>query len=151
MTLPLPDEAVRLGVDAADWRSAVRASGEALAAAGVTAPAYVDEMIATVETLGPYIVIAPGLALAHARPSPAVNCAGLSWVTLARPVTFGNGEFDPVDVVIGLAALDRDGHIDLMAELAEVLSDADRLGVARAATTPHGVREAFAARDQDAA
>jgi mannitol/fructose-specific phosphotransferase system IIA component (Ntr-type) len=35
MSLPaLPPEAIRLGVEAADWQAAVRAAGAALAAAG---------------------------------------------------------------------------------------------------------------------
>lgn len=141
MELPLPDEAVRLNVEAADWREAIRQAGAALVAAGVTAPAYTDEMIATVEQLGPYIVIAPGVALAHSRPSPSVNRPGLCWVTLATPVEFGNADNDPVRLVVGLAALSHDGHLELMAALAEALSDEPRLAAAMAATTPAQLRE----------
>lgn len=136
----LPVEAIRIGAHAADWREAVVHSGQALADAGVTTPAYTDEMIATVEQFGPYIVIAPGLALAHSRPSPAVVCAGLSWVTLAPAVAFGAGENDPVDLVIGLAALDHDGHLQMMSALARVLSDEDALARLRAAASPDAVR-----------
>jgi PTS system ascorbate-specific IIA component len=100
----LPETAIRLHVPAADWRAAVRASGDALIAGGATTEAYSDEMIATVEQLGPYIVIAPGIALAHSRPSPAVLRPGLSIVTLAEPVPFGNQANDPVRLVVGLRA-----------------------------------------------
>jgi len=31
-------------------------------------PSYVDAMVRAVEELGPYMVVAPGIALAHARP-----------------------------------------------------------------------------------
>src|SRR5689334_16584485 len=89
-------EAVRLGETAADWRAAVRLAGDALVASGATTSAYTDEMVATVEQLGPYIVLAPGIALAHARPSPAVSRAGMSLVTLRRPVPFGHRQNDPV-------------------------------------------------------
>ena len=65
----LPDEAIVLGARADDWRGAVRLAGDALVASGVTTDEYTQEMIETVETLGPYIVIAPGFALAHSRPS----------------------------------------------------------------------------------
>ena len=88
--------AIHLGATAQDWRAAVRLAGDALVTSGATAPAYTDEMIATVEQLGPYIVIAPGIALAHSRPSPAVHRAGISLVTLARPVDFGHRTNDPV-------------------------------------------------------
>jgi len=143
MQLPLPDEAIRLNVPAEDWRAAIRQAGGALVDAGTVAAPYIDEMIATVEQLGPYIVIAPGIALAHSRPSPSVNRAGLSWVTLATPVEFGNADNDPVRLVVGLAALDHDGHIDLMAALAETLSDEPCLTQALAAKTPQELRSAL--------
>ena len=38
---------------------------DALVASGATTPAYTDEMVATVEQLGPCIVIAPGIAPSH--------------------------------------------------------------------------------------
>ena len=78
----LPDRAIWIGADATDWRDAIRRAGDALIASGAVTHAYTDEMIATVESLGPYIVIAPGIALAHSRPSPAVLRTGLSLVLL---------------------------------------------------------------------
>jgi PTS system ascorbate-specific IIA component len=83
-------------------------------------------MIATVEQLGPYIVIAPGIALAHSRPSPAVHRAAMSVVTLRRPVEFGHKQNDPVRLVVGLAAPDDEGHVTALASLAEFLSDEER-------------------------
>jgi PTS system ascorbate-specific IIA component len=118
----LPPGSIRVRADARDWREAVRIAGEALAATGATDAAYTEEMIRAIEELGPYIVIAPGFALAHSRPSPAVHRAGLSWVTLATPVEFGNEANDPVRVVAALAAPDHHGHLELMAGLADVIS-----------------------------
>jgi PTS system ascorbate-specific IIA component len=126
LTQLLPVDAIRIGESAADWRAAVRLAGDALAASGATTPAYTDEMVATVEQLGPYIVIAPGIALAHSRPSPAVLRAGISLVTLLEPVAFGHRENDPVRLVIGLAAADEEGHITALSTLAEFLSDEKR-------------------------
>ena len=139
----LPDSAIRLRVSVPDWRDAVRASGDALVAAGVTTPGYTDEMIATIERLGPYLVIAPGIALAHSRPSESVLRPGISWVSLATPVEFGNEANDPVTVVIGLAALDHDRHLELMAALAAALADSDLMARAQAATTPDQLRAAL--------
>lgn len=140
----LPDKAIALGVTVADWRAAIRVAGERLVASGATTAAYTDEMIGTVETLGPYIVIAPGIALAHSRPSPAVLRTGLSWVHLASPVEFGNAQNDPVRLVIGLAALDHDSHIDVLAAVAAALSDPARLRALDAAETPTAVRDILA-------
>jgi PTS system ascorbate-specific IIA component len=140
----LPDEAFALGVTVADWRAAIRVAGERLVASGATTTAYADEMIRTVETLGPYIVIAPGIALAHSRPSPAVLRTGLSWVHLASPVEFGNAQNDPVSLVIGLAALDHDSHLAVLAAVAAALSDPARLRALDAAKTPTAVRDILA-------
>src|SRR5919107_2424795 len=126
LTQLLPVDAIRIGATAADWRAAVRLAGDALVASGATTPAYTDEMVATVEQLGPYIVIAPGIALAHSRPSPAVLRAGISLVTLLQPVAFGHRQNDPVRLVIGLAAVDEEGHITALSTLAEFLSDETR-------------------------
>ena len=135
----LPLGAIRVGAAASDWREAVRASGDALVASGATTSAYTGEMVATVEQLGPYIVIAPGIALAHSRPSPAVLHAGMSLVTLARPVKFGHRQNDPVRLVVGLAAPDEEGHVRALATLAEFLSDESRREGLLGARTPREV------------
>lgn len=150
LTSALPDSAIRLRVSVAGWREAVRACGAALVEAGVTTPDYTDEMISTIEQLGPYIVIAPGIALAHSRPSPAVLHAGISWVSLAEPVEFGNEANDPVSLVLGLAAVDHDGHVELMASLAAVLADPDRMASAMTATTPEELRAALRPAEPEA-
>jgi ascorbate PTS system EIIA or EIIAB component len=136
----LPDSAIIIGAPAADWRDAIRWAGRALVASGVATDSYTDEMIATVESLGPYIVIAPGIALAHSRPSPSVLRAGLCLVTLANPVEFGNADNDPVTLVVGLAATDADAHIESLATLADFLADDDRREALLAAPDVAAVR-----------
>ncbi|SJM70474.1 PTS sugar transporter subunit IIA [Gulosibacter sp. 10] len=139
----LPESAIAFKAGAADWRDAVRASGDLLVASGATTDEYTDAMIAAVEELGPYMVIAPGFALAHARPSEAVRRTGLSWVTLAEPVEFGSASNDPVDLVVGLASRDHDAHIQVMSKLAGVLANADTLARLRASTDPAEIRAAL--------
>lgn len=140
----LPETAIRLGVPAADWRAAVRASGDALVASGATTEAYNDEMVATVEQLGPYIVIAPGIALAHSRPSAAVLRTGLSMVRLAAPVEFGNRANDPVRLVVGLAAPDDSSHVEALATLAGLLADEPSREALLRARNAGGVRDVIA-------
>ncbi|MFC5931284.1 PTS sugar transporter subunit IIA [Cryobacterium melibiosiphilum] len=127
---------IRTHAVAADWRAAITLAGDALAAGGVTTDVYTAEMIAAVEKLGPYIVIAPGLAIAHSRPSPAVLRAGLSWVTLETPVSFGHKKNDPVSLIVGLAAPDHDGHLEMMQALAGVLMNTEQLAALKNADSP---------------
>lgn len=139
LTALLSPTAIRLDVDADDWRTAIRAAGQALIEDGTATADYTEQMIANVEDNGPYIVIAPGLAFAHARPSPAVLRTGMSWIRLARPVAFGHDSNDPVTLVVALAAADSGSHTDAMAALARVLSDPDTSKALQRAASPTSV------------
>jgi PTS system ascorbate-specific IIA component len=97
---------------------------------------YTQSMIDSVHEKGPYIVIAPGFAFAHARPSDAVLRTGMSWLRLAEPVEFGHPKNDPVTLVVALAARDADAHQAAMAELASVIADPERKAALDAAGTP---------------
>jgi PTS system ascorbate-specific IIA component len=131
--------AIALNQVVADRQAAVRRSGELLTAAGQVDAAYTDQMVAALEEFGPYIVLAPGVALAHARPSPAVHGVAFSVLTLEPPVAFGHPENDPVRLVIGMAAPDDESHTEALRQLAELLSDDERRERLMAATTAQEV------------
>ncbi|TFC49400.1 PTS sugar transporter subunit IIA [Cryobacterium sp. TMT1-21] len=137
---PLPLEAIAIGVHVSDWRAAVTAAGDALERSGSTGPEYTRRMIAVIDEFGAYVVIAPGLALAHARPGPDVHSEGLSIVTLAEPVPFGHPHNDPVSVVLGLAVTSSDEHVLLVAELANVFNDPAVIPALAAATDVDTIR-----------
>ena len=122
------------------WRESFALAGAGLVQSNRTTNQYTLDMIKSFEELGPYMVIAPGIALAHARPSEAVLETGLSLVTLATPVEFGSQSNDPVSLVIGLAAKDHDSHIDLMAALSELLMDDEKVNLLLNATNEVEVR-----------
>ncbi len=137
---PLPDTAIHLGATASDWRGAVRLAAAALARSNAARPGYGDEMIRMIQEHGPYIVIAPGLALAHARPGPEVLADGLALVTLSSPVSFGHPHNDPVRVVLGLAVKSPSGHLPAVAGLANVFNDSAAVERLAMAETPDEVR-----------
>ncbi|MGX5357182.1 PTS sugar transporter subunit IIA [Kocuria sp. KH4] len=131
----LDPASIRLDEPAADWRAAITAAGELLEREGATTDAYTRAMIDSVEENGPYIVVAPGFAFAHARPSEAVHRTAMSWVRLARPVEFGHASNDPVSLVVALAATDRKEHLQAMRQLATLLAaPGTRAALDRAAT-----------------
>ena len=102
--------------------SAISLVGDLLVASGKATSTYVASMLEAVEIFGPYIVIAPGIALAHGKPSDAVLETGLSLLILEQSIEFQHSQNDPVRLVFGLAATDHESHLELMAELAEFLS-----------------------------
>jgi len=126
-------DVVRLKVDVVDWQGAVRASGDLLVNSGKCLPEYIDAMIQTVNTMGPYMVIAPGLALLHARPGDGVLMNGFSLITLKAPVEFGAPENDPVDIVISFCAINQTTHIAALEKLARFLRQDTNLTLLRQA------------------
>lgn len=141
----LNKNAVALGVKADDWRGAIATAGRLLEEAGDTDRAYTEDMITSVEDNGPYIVVAPGFAFAHARPSPAVHRTSMSWVRLAEPVEFGHPKNDPVTLVVALAAKDSAQHTAAMAQLAKLVGNRETRQRLDSAATPEEILEIIGA------
>jgi ascorbate PTS system EIIA or EIIAB component len=108
-----------IGVQVNCWQAAIRVACQPLLDGGAVEARYVERCIEMVETHGPYIVVAPGIALAHARPEDGANRLGLAVATLSKPVDFGHEQNDPVDLVFAFATPDRDQHVHLLAAIAE--------------------------------
>jgi PTS system ascorbate-specific IIA component len=143
----LPEElipkAIRVGASAIDWRDAVRQAGDLLVEAGLVKPGYVTAMVSTMEASGPYFVIAPGLAVPHARPEAGVISAGLGVLLLSKPVCFGSAANDPVDILIPFASGSSDRHVEILSFLATFLSEPGILDKMRRAVYPSDIRKMF--------
>lgn len=121
------DGSIVIKESVADRDRAISISGELLVASQKVVPEYINSMLEAIEKFGPYIVIAPGIALAHGKPGNGVLATGLSLLIIRTPIEFGHSQNDPVQLVFGLAAIDHDGHIEVMAELAQFLMDPARV------------------------
>lgn len=115
---------------AENWQEAIRRAGELLLENGDIEEKYIDNMIDSVHELGPYIVLTKGFALAHAAPSEVVKRTGISLINLEKPVDFGSSN-DPVSVVMCMACVDKQSHIEHLQKLAVKLMEEgmiDKLG-----------------------
>lgn len=119
----LTNDFIKLNVEAENWEQAVRVGGEILKNNDVIEEKYIENMINSVKTLGPYIVIAPGIAMPHARPDESVKKIGMSLITLNKPINFGNKDNDPVRMVVCLCAVDHSSHLKALSELVTFLGD----------------------------
>lgn len=128
----LSGPAVRFGARAADRYDAVRQCGELLVAAGAVAEEYVPSMREREDEISTYI--GAGVAIPHstAAGKKYVHRDALAVLVLAEPVEWGEGE--PVSLCVGIAAL-GDRHLDILAELAEILMDPERADQLHRATT----------------
>jgi len=116
----LTEKTIQLNVEAKNWEQAVRMGGQLLIDNGFVESRYVDAMVKAVKEMGPYIVIAPGIAMPHERPEEGVKQICMSLITLKEPVYFGNSANDPVKLVVAIGAVDHDTHLKAISELMEI-------------------------------
>ena len=110
------------GVKVESWQQAVEVAGQILVDSGSITSQYIDNMIQAVNDMGPYMVLMPHFALAHAAPCPAVLRNDMSLIILDEPVTFGSPN-DPVKVILCLACIDKESHMNSLTRVAEALMD----------------------------
>jgi PTS system ascorbate-specific IIA component len=125
---------IRVKEYAATWEDAIRKAGKVLVDAGSISPEYVENMVKSVREYGPYIVISPKLAIAHAAPGKGVIRNDMSLVTLSSPVSFGSAN-DPVSVILCFGCTDTSSHLERLSRIAELLSKESRISELAGAET----------------
>ena len=120
-----------------DWRDAIKAACQPLLDDGTIEPEYIDAIIAKVEELGPYIVIAPNICIPHAQEGLGVNDTAICFMKTEKPV-----HFDPNDpekdarLFFVLASVDNAVHMKNLMEMSEALSDEELVERLLKVTTP---------------
>lgn len=116
---------VQLDVECNDWKDAIRSVSNLLVRAGSAHESYAEDLIQTVEELGPYIVLLPGFALAHTEPGKkSVYKDDVSLITLKKGINF-NSPNDPVRVMIAISSLNTDSHVNMLQTIATKMMDDD--------------------------
>ena len=126
----LSEDNVSFHYPAETWEDVIRHGGQLMVDAGFTEPTYTEAMIDVVRDMGPDIVLAPGLAMPHARPEMGAKQVGAALVTLEKPIDFGSPENDPVSVAVFLCAPNKDEHIQLLTDIATLFEDEEFLDAA---------------------
>jgi PTS system mannitol-specific IIA component len=126
----LDRRAIRLEVFATDKRDAIQRCGQALVDIGAVDAAYVDSMQERERTISTYM--GEGVAIPHGTLSgkDAVHRDALSFLRFPDGVDWDG---NTVSVAIGIAAR-GEGHLDILAALAEVLLEPEKAAALRAAT-----------------
>jgi DNA-binding GntR family transcriptional regulator/mannitol/fructose-specific phosphotransferase system IIA component (Ntr-type) len=119
----LPVERISIALQVENWSEAILKVGRLLYKTGVTEERYGKAMVNTARQFGPYIVVAPGIAVAHALPSDGVIKPALALATLKPAIPFGHVENDPVKLLIVIAAVDTSQHVEALKDIADVLFD----------------------------
>ncbi|CAM3925755.1 BglG family transcription antiterminator [Mesobacillus zeae] len=135
----LQPEYIQVKKEAADWKDAIVTAAAPLLLNGCITSAYVEKMLANVEKLGPYIVIAPHVAIPHAGPEDGVNCLGMSLLKLQHAVSFSDQDSHDVRLLIVLAAIDGEAHLKALSQLNSLLSDENSVETLLQAKTPEKI------------
>lgn len=107
------------------WEDAVKACGQPLIDQGYIDDRYIGAIIDCVNKHGPYIVIAPKIAIPHSTEgAPGVNKTTIGFMRVKDPV-----HFDPADpskdanLFFILASVNNDEHLANLSALCELLGD----------------------------
>lgn len=125
-----------------DWKEAVAVSVKPLVEGNYVEQRYVDGIIQNTLEMGPYYIIADGVALLHGRPEQGVKHQQIGVTVMRQEVTFVN-EDAKARLLIVLAAENADSHIDAMRELAEILMDEEKVQKIIEAPGPEDVWKLF--------
>ncbi|MGP4074785.1 BglG family transcription antiterminator [Halobacillus sp. K22] len=123
----LTKKTIQLKDQVSSWEEAIKTAAQPLIEQESIQPEYVQAMIDNVNELGPYVVIAPGIAIPHARPEAGVERLGMSFLRLKDPIYFSDQEKHRAQLVIVLAAIDNQTHLKALAQLTELLSNEDNV------------------------
>ncbi len=111
---------------AKDWKDAIRISAQSLLKDGYICESYIDGMISSVEKHGPYIVIAPNIAMPHARPEAGANKIGYAITKFEEDVVFDEKGELTARLFITLSCVEADSHIKMMQHIVTILSDSEK-------------------------
>lgn len=118
----LTRETIQVQSCVTDWKEAIQTASIPLLNNSTIQKEYIQAMIDNVIELGPYIVIAPDIAIAHARPDGAVNKVGLSLLKLNQSINFGE-DSHYAKLIFVLAAIDNKQHLNILGELTSLLNN----------------------------
>lgn len=110
-----------------NWEDAIRISCKALLEKKLISEVYVNEIISSVKEHGPYIVIAPNVAMPHATAeSEGVFGTAISFTKFPQQVLFydeNENEEKPAQLFFTLAAKNADEHLENITKLMELLME----------------------------
>lgn len=117
----ITEQTIQLATRVGSWEEAIRLAAQPLVRKGCIKEQYVKAMIDSIHELGPYVVLAPKVAIPHARPENGVHQLSMSFLRLEEGVLFPQNK--KVHLLFVLAAVDSESHLLALAQLSEMLSD----------------------------
>lgn len=124
----LTNRMIRFTKETLDWKEGIRRAAQPLLEDGYIEERYIDAMIAKVVEIGPYIVIAPKVAIPHARPEDGTLKMGMSLLHSEKPIQFDFEDEDSnVHLIFVLSGVDNTSHLTALQQLATLLEEEENI------------------------
>lgn len=114
---------IKISDEILEWKDAVHQGVDLLVKNGNCTPDFSIEIIKSVEKFGPYFILMPKLALAHAAPGDYIKENGLSLIVFKNKVKFSELEKHEVNLLFTLAAQDGKSHMDLLVKFVTLFQE----------------------------
>lgn len=128
----LSKDKIKIVENVSDWKEAVNLSVGLLEKDGIVPSDYKTKVIESVNELGPYIFIAPGIAMPHVQYFGETE-VGISLLRINREVSYDNEK--SADLFFAFSAKDSKSHIKMIQELASFLFDDKNIEALRSKKT----------------
>ncbi|SHI84357.1 PTS system, ascorbate-specific IIA component [Geosporobacter subterraneus DSM 17957] len=105
-----------------DWLEAIETAVRPLVENEYVEERYIQAIIDNTKEYGPYYVLAPNIAMPHARPDQGVLKKQIGILLLRNPIKFSEDGYE-VRLIITLAATDSKSHLEALGRLSELLGN----------------------------
>jgi len=109
-----------------NWKKAINLASKPLLDFGYIDENYIEAMIDTVEKYGPYIVLAPKVAIPHAKPIDGSNKLGISLLQVKQDVNFKNntdGSKVPANLFFVISIHDNYSHLSILKRINSIIEN----------------------------
>jgi PTS system ascorbate-specific IIA component len=139
----LTEELISFAKGFDNWEDAIKFSSEGLLEKEYINENYVQSMIDSVKEFGPYIVIAPNIAMPHARPEAGSSKVGFAVTVCEEPVSFGDAPEHKARLMVTLSCVNADTHLKMLQALVMVLADEEKFNAILNSTTKQEILDIF--------
>lgn len=144
----LNESTIHLKIHAENREDAIRKAAACLIEQKKIKTGYVDKMLEALIDFGPYMVLIPGIALAHAQPCEDVLEECMSMITLDSPIAFGHETNDPVHTIFVLASCVKDRHMEELMDISKLLMKEDFIQLLESGTSVNKLLSYFEGKEE---
>lgn len=116
----LPESFIEVVEEIVNWKEAILLSSNILLKNKYITEKYIEKIFENIDTMGPYMVLAPELLMPHARPEDGALKTGISLLKLNKPVDFYGND---ISIIVTLSSTDSNSHIDYIQKLVSLLDE----------------------------